>query len=265
MLQIEHGDKVPLPFKQENLSNDSIVATIDEQNDILYLWFGKNCTDVLKRSAMRTAQSIKKSGFAYGQLHIGHDLKDIKVVDESNLKDPEIKNNHTELTSIFKRKFTAKDKYVMEIGAKPQVAPVRQPVEQEVYTEPEPERQIIVPKPVSARKPAPLPEEVSPEPVVQQAPVSREEITSAIDPELAGQVKLGLLSVLLTQKFSSVQLKAVLSSTGMPNYEFLSSGSSLCKVALEGSDLVIQPESEFNGRRDEIISLLKNKVSSLNL
>jgi hypothetical protein len=264
MLQIEHGEKVPLPFKQEHLSSDSIVATIDEYNDALYLWFGKDCSDVRKRSAMRTAQSIKKSGFAYGQLHIGHDLKDLKVVDESNLSDPEVQSNHTELTSIFNRKFTMKDQFVMEIGVKPQVAPVPQPVEQEVYTEPKPEPQIIVPKPVAAPNAAPTPEEVTPEPVVTPAPVSREELPSAIAPELAGQIKLGLLSVVLAQKFSGFELKTALTSQG-PRYEFLSSGGSLCKVTIDGSDLVIQPESEFGGRRDEIISLLKEKVSSLNI
>lgn len=263
MLQIEHGEKVPLPFKHENLSSESIVAIIDEVNDSLYLWFGKDCSDVRKRSATRTAQSIKKSGFAYGQLHIGHDLKNLKIVDESNLKDPEISAYNSELQSIFNRRFGMKDQFVMEVGVKPQVGPIPQPVEQEAYAEAEPT--IIAPKPVVAPKLAPISEEVEPQPVVAAKPVSAKRPVSTIDPELAGQVKLGLLTVLLAQKFAGFQLKTTLSSGGTTIYEFLSSGGTLCKVSLEGSDLVIQPESEFGGRRDEIISLLRSRVGSLSL
>ncbi|MBS7250355.1 MAG: hypothetical protein KIH08_07165 [Candidatus Freyarchaeota archaeon] len=261
MLQIEHGEKVPLPFKQENLSSSSIVATIDEQNGALYLWFGKECSDVVKRSALRTAQSIKKSGFAYGPLHIGHDLREIKIVDESNLNDPEIQKNHEELTAIFKRKFTMKDQFVMEIG-RPQVAP--QPEEKQAYAPPMPEPKIIAPKPTVAPQPAPSVEEAPLEQPVAPKPTSAKVVATTIEPELVGQVKLGLLSVLLASKFSGFQLKTTLSSDGKPVYEFLSSGGTLCKASLDGPDLVIYPESEFGGRREEIITALKKKVGSLN-
>nr|MDO8090609.1 hypothetical protein [Candidatus Sigynarchaeota archaeon] len=264
MLQIEHGEKVPLPFKYENLSGDRIVAIIDEYNDTLYLWFGKDCSIVRKRSALRTAQSIKKSGFAYGQLHIGHDLKELKIVDESTMDDPETQSNHKELTAIFNRKFTMKDQFLMEVGPKPQAAPAVQPAEQEAYTPPEPTPQPAPTEPVSAPEPAPVAEAV-PEPAVSPEPVGRAEPVSAIDPELAGQVKLGLLAVILATKFSGFQVKSVLSSDGKPTYEFSSAGGVLCKVSLDGRDLVILPESEFGGMRNEIIDLLKKKVSELNL
>jgi hypothetical protein len=273
MLQIEQGEKVPIPFRQENLSDDKIVALIDEFRNTLYLWLGKDCSDVGKRSATRTAQSIKKSGFAYGQLHIGHDLKDLKIVDESNLDDPEVRNNNSELTAVFKRRFTKKDQFVMEVGTKPQAAPAIPPAEKEVYT-PKSETKIIAPrtasapKPVSVPRPAPVAEEVAPEPepepTVSPKLVSREEeLPSAVDPELVGQVKLGLLSVLLAINFSGFQLKSFISSDGKPSYEFSSSVGSLCKVSLEGSDLVIFPESTFGGRREEIVKLLKSKISFL--
>lgn len=269
MLKIEHGEKAPIPFAETNLSSDKIIAVIDEQKNTLYLWFGKNCSDVTKRSATRTAQSIKKSGYAYGQLHIGHDLKDLKIVDESNLNDPEISSNHAELTAIFKRKFTKKDPYVMELGAKPQAAPAIQPAEKEEPV-PKPEPKIIVPKParaptVSVVKPEPVVEEVAltPEPEVSPKAVVREELPSAIDPELIAQVKLGLLAVILGTKFSSYQFKASLSEEGKPVYEFSSAGGSLCKVSLEGSDLIVFPDSSFGGMREDIIKLLKSKVSSL--
>jgi hypothetical protein len=276
MLQIEKGEKVPVPFREENLSDDKIIAVIDESKDALYLWLGKDCSDVNKRSATRTAQSIKKSGFAYGQLHIGHDLKNLKIVDASNLNDPENRNNQSELTNVFKRKFTKKDKFVMELGAKPQAAPAAPKAEQEAYTKPEPK--IITPKPVPAPKPVIVPEPepepepaaeeevspaVTPEPVVSPKPVTYKELPSAVDPELVGQVKLGLLTAILATKFSSYQFKSSLSSDGRPIYEFSSTGGSLCKVSLEGSDLIIFPDSRFSGMREEIVQTLKSKVSSL--
>ncbi|WXG41412.1 MAG: hypothetical protein WED07_11710 [Candidatus Freyarchaeum deiterrae] len=273
MLQIERGDKVPIPFRQENLSDDKIIALIDESKSSLYLWVGKDSSDVNKRSATRTAQSIKKSGFSYGQLHIGHDLKDLKVVDASNPDDPETRNNQSELTAIFRRKFTKKDQFVMEIGAKPQAAPAVPPVEKEAYT-PKPEPKIIapkkpasVPKPVFVSEPEPIAEEVepTPEPVATPKPVIREELPSAVDPELVGQVKLGLLTTILATKFSGYVFKSTLSSDGKPIYEFSSSGGSLCKVSLEGSDLIIFPDSRFGGMREDIVKMLKSKVSSLKL
>jgi hypothetical protein len=144
MLQIERGEKVPIPFRQENLSDDKIVALIDEFRSALYLWLGKDCSDVSKRSATRTAQSIKKSGFVYGQLHMGHDLKDLKIVDESNLSDTETKNNYSELKAIFNRESAAKDQFLMEVGSKPQVAHSAQPEEQEMYKPTESELQTTV-------------------------------------------------------------------------------------------------------------------------
>ncbi|MEM3585830.1 MAG: hypothetical protein QXO71_00790 [Candidatus Jordarchaeaceae archaeon] len=268
MLQIEHGEKAPIPFSETNLSSDKIVAIIDEQKNTLYLWLGKNCSDVTKRSATRTAQSIKKSGYAYGQLHIGQDLKEIKIVDESNLNDAEIRSNHAELTSIFKRTFTKKDQYVMEIGAKPQAAPTVKPAEKETLV-PKPEPKIIVPKPapaqVSAPEAEPTIEEFAsiPEPKVSTRAAAQERPSLTIDPELIAQIKLGLLAVILGTKFSSYQFKSSLSEEGKPVYEFLSSGGSLCKVSLEGSDLIVFPDSNFGGMREEIIKLLKSKVSSL--
>lgn len=269
MLKIEHGEKAPIPFNEANLSSDKIIAIVDEQKNVLYLWLGKDCSDVTKRSATRTAQSIKKSGYAYGKLHIGQDLKEIKIVDESNLNEPENRNNHSELTAIFRRKFTKKDQYVMEIGAKPQAAPAIKPAEKEEYP-PKPEPKIITPapapKPVTIAEPEPVVEEVAPTPEPEVSPqmVAREELPSAVDPELVAQVKLGLLTVILGTKFPSYHFKASLSPEGKPVYEFVSTGGSLCKVSLEGSDLIIFPDSQFGGMREEIVKLLKKKVSSLN-
>ncbi|MEM2146898.1 MAG: hypothetical protein QW279_16155 [Candidatus Jordarchaeaceae archaeon] len=148
MLQIDRGEKTPMPFRQTNLSDDKIVVTIDEYDNMLYLWYGKNCSEINKKLALNTAQSIKKIGYKHDQLNIGHCLKDIKIIDESTLNDPETRKNHSELPAIFNRKFAMKDKFLVEVISKPQVAyTAPPPLEQEVHKTPEPEPQTTVSEP----------------------------------------------------------------------------------------------------------------------
>jgi hypothetical protein len=177
MLQIDRGERTPIPFRQTNLSNDKIVVTIDEYDNNLYLWYGKNCSEINKKLALNTAQSIKKIGYKHEQLHIGHFLKDLKIVDESNLNDPETHKNHSELTAIFNRKFAMKDKYLVEVISKTQVAPtIPLPVEPEVPKPLEPEPQTTVSEldtPVEQEVHKPLePDTKTTEPLTAQPPAN---------------------------------------------------------------------------------------------
>lgn len=147
MLQIDRGERAPIPFTQTNLSNDKIVVTIDEYDNMLYLWYGKNCSEINKKLALNTAQSIKKIGYKYDQLHIGHCLKDIKIVDESNLSDPETHKNHSELTAIFNRKIATKDKCLVEVISKQVSSTVPPLIETEVHKPLETEPQATTSEP----------------------------------------------------------------------------------------------------------------------
>ncbi|MEM3526372.1 MAG: hypothetical protein QXV37_03070 [Candidatus Jordarchaeaceae archaeon] len=150
MLQIDRGERIPIPFRQTNLSSDKIVVTIDEYDNMLYLWCGKNCSEINKKLALNAAQSIKRIGYKHDQLHIGHCLKDIKIVDESNLNDPETHKNYSELTAIFNRKFATKDKYLVEVISKPQVTPITLPPSEPEANKPiEPEPQKAVSEPIA--------------------------------------------------------------------------------------------------------------------
>lgn len=131
MLQIVRGERVPIPFGRTNLSSDSVVATIDEYSKTLYLWFGKNCSEVDKRLALNTVESIRKIGYKYGQFHVGHSLKSLKIIDESKLNDAENQNSNQEFTEVFNRIFKMKDKYLVEV-IKGQFPPASQPVGIEV-------------------------------------------------------------------------------------------------------------------------------------
>jgi hypothetical protein len=128
MLRIARGERMPIPFGRTNLSSDSVVATVDEYSRTLYLWFGKNCSEIDKKLALNTAESIKKIGYKYGQLHIGHSLKNFKIIDESKLNDSENQNNNQELTEVFNRIFKMKDKYLVEVIKEQPPLPV-QPAE----------------------------------------------------------------------------------------------------------------------------------------
>ncbi|MEM2959282.1 MAG: hypothetical protein QW261_13370 [Candidatus Jordarchaeaceae archaeon] len=115
MLQIARGERLPIPFSRTNFSSDSVVATIDEYSETLYLWFGKNCSEMDKRLALNTAESIRKIGYKYGQLRVGHSLKNLKIIDESKQNDAENQNNNREFTEVFNRIFKMKDKCLVEV------------------------------------------------------------------------------------------------------------------------------------------------------
>jgi hypothetical protein len=153
MLQIDRGEKFPIPFRASNLSSNTIVATIDEYNNSIYLWFGKDCGEINKKLALNSAQSIKKIGYVYGQLHIGNCLKDLKIVDESNLSDKETQNNYLELKIIFKRESATKDQFLVEVVSKLMVVPKAQPAEQEAFKPTESELQTTVSESFTALEP----------------------------------------------------------------------------------------------------------------
>ncbi|MBS7249291.1 MAG: hypothetical protein KIH08_01665 [Candidatus Freyarchaeota archaeon] len=127
MLQIARGERSPIPFGRTNLSSDRVVAIIDEYSKTLYLWFGKNCSEMDKRLALNAAESIRKIGCKYDQFHVGHSLKNLKIIDESKLNEPENKDNNQEFTGVFNRIFKMKDKFLVEV-VKDQFTPAIPPV-----------------------------------------------------------------------------------------------------------------------------------------
>jgi len=77
LLEIRGGVGHRLPFLAESLTDDNIVAIMDEINNVLWLWLGKNTGLVQRRGSMRAARSLKTYGHEYGNSIIGRHLGDI--------------------------------------------------------------------------------------------------------------------------------------------------------------------------------------------
>ncbi|NHI93203.1 MAG: hypothetical protein EAX96_11930 [Candidatus Lokiarchaeota archaeon] len=77
LLEIRGGVGHRLPFSVNSLTDDNIVAIMDELNNVLWLWLGKNTGLVQRRGSMRAARSLKTYGHEYGNSIIGRHLGDI--------------------------------------------------------------------------------------------------------------------------------------------------------------------------------------------
>ena len=77
LLELKGGVGSRLPFAANQLTDDNIVAIMDEINNVLWLWLGKNTGLVARRGSMRAARSLKTYGHEYGHAIIGKKLGDI--------------------------------------------------------------------------------------------------------------------------------------------------------------------------------------------
>ncbi|MBS7248754.1 MAG: hypothetical protein QXW47_04935 [Candidatus Jordarchaeales archaeon] len=253
MVRVEPGDKSPIPFSQDAINSDSLVVLLDEVDDRLYLWMGKNRSLVDKRAAMRVAQSIMKGGFSYGKLQVGRNLKELVEIDESRLSEPDVKGSFDALNAVFKRNYTAKDKMLVEVAVEAPSSAVEAPappvkeVEEAVGAPPaQPAREA----PSAAVKPRP------------EAVMSVEAKATEVEPELVGRAKLGLLFTLLAEEFTELLVSCKVEE-GVPVFEFESPEGLIAKVSIDGKDLVISYGSKFAEKRDKVISKLKEIIGKI--
>jgi len=253
MVKVEPGDKSPIPFSQDAINSDSLVVLVDEVDNRLYLWMGRNRSLVDKRAAMRVAQSIMKGGFSYGKLHVGRSLKELIEIDESRLSEPDVKNSFEALNAVFKRRYVAKDKVLIEVateapspGVEAPAPLVRKVVEEAVET-----------------MPAQPTKEVAPATAPSPEPVKRVEAKPAeVEPELVGRTKLGLLFTLLIEEFPELHVDRKMEE-GVPVFEFESPEGLVAKVSIDGKDLVVSYGSKFAEKRDKVVSRLKEVIGKV--
>lgn len=251
MVRVESGDKSPIPFSQDAINSDSLILLVDEVDDRLYLWMGKNRSMVDKRAAMRVAQSVMKSGFSYGKLNVGRNLKELVEIDESKLSEPEVKEKFDLLNAVFKRHYVAKDKVLVEVVELPSPS-VKAPVPPST----EAEAAVKTPQAQMVREVAPTPP-LRPE---VEKPVEAKPVE--VEPELIGRAKLGLLFTLLSEEFPELLVSCKVEE-GKQVFEFESPEGLLAKVSIDGKDLVISYGSKLAEKRDKVVSKLKEMVGKL--
>ncbi len=102
LLELKGGVGNRLPFSPENLTDDNIVAVMDEVNNVLWLWLGKNTGLVARRGSMRAARSLKTYGHEYGHSIIGKNLGDIlEIKGEAIETENESKSRFQTILNLF--------------------------------------------------------------------------------------------------------------------------------------------------------------------
>ena len=115
LLEISSGAAKRLPFSTESLTDDNIVAVLDEIHEVIWLWMGKNTGLIMRRGSMRVARSLKAYGHEIGPSIVGRKLKDVIAIDglriESDLGE---KANFEKVISLFTQEHTIKLDFLAE-------------------------------------------------------------------------------------------------------------------------------------------------------
>ena len=115
LLEISSGAAKRLPFSTESLTDDNIVAILDEIHEVIWLWMGKNTGLIMRRGSMRVARSLKAYGHEIGPSIVGRKLKDVITIDGLKIEnDPEEKANFDKVISLFTTDHTIKYDFLAE-------------------------------------------------------------------------------------------------------------------------------------------------------
>jgi hypothetical protein len=115
LLEISSGAAKRLPFSSESLTDDNIVAIMDELHEVIWLWMGKSTGLVMRRGSMRAARSLKAYGHEIGNAIVGRKLKDVIAIDGLKINsDPGEKNNFDQVISLFTREHEIKYEFLAE-------------------------------------------------------------------------------------------------------------------------------------------------------
>ncbi|MHA1731099.1 MAG: hypothetical protein ACTSU5_04115 [Promethearchaeota archaeon] len=79
---LEGGVVVPIKWSKEHLKPDRIVIVIDEENQLIWMWSGKQNGIVKRRTALRQAESLKGHGHTIGKAIIGRGIRKIIEIDD---------------------------------------------------------------------------------------------------------------------------------------------------------------------------------------
>ena len=115
LLEITSGAAKRLPFATESLTDENIVAILDELHEVIWLWMGRSTGLVMRRGSMRAARSLKAYGHEIGNAIVGRKLKDVIAIDGLKINsDPEEKSRFDQVISLFTREHEIKYDFLAE-------------------------------------------------------------------------------------------------------------------------------------------------------
>ncbi|MHA1697414.1 MAG: hypothetical protein ACTSWN_01090 [Promethearchaeota archaeon] len=98
----EDGTIEPVTWSAEQFSDDSIIMILEEYNQLIWLYYGKNNGIVKRRKALRQAESLRGHGYTVGNTIIGRNIRGIVEIDARKVvRMPAEKEKYDRLLKLF--------------------------------------------------------------------------------------------------------------------------------------------------------------------
>ncbi|NVM01103.1 MAG: hypothetical protein HWN67_02095 [Candidatus Helarchaeota archaeon] len=281
MLEITSGMSERLLFNMDSLKDDNIVAMMDEINNVIWLWMGKNTGLVQRRGSMRAARSLKAYGHEIGNYIVGRKLSDVLDVRGDSIEsDPEQKGRFEKILSILNAEHSLKfdgvlaeyvgvgsgksnikygltteqrSELVKAALAAPTAGDDTRKIEQIVgdfRPPPPPESSTakVIPKYQKNASSAPIPtppKPAQPTPPTPAAPTKTVTIQQRtdIDENILGEIKGSILINAILSKINEVFVGVTKNSDGSNTYSIEGPNGETCKFNLIGSNINFLPGS----------------------
>ncbi len=254
----ESGESTPIHFSEENLKEESVAIIIDEQNEIVWLWIGRQIGFIRKRAASRIANSIKRFGYEIQNILVGKGIGKLEIIEESLLGEPDIKEKFEQLKGVFRSKFSPVNKFLVSFGekamtAKPVSLPAEEVIIQPAPQPPEPLPSAEVADSIKPKSSTPETLKITPQEIISQVSASTEKPSAPQEnlSDVLGSVKTGILITSVMKEYPELHVNHR-SEEDSEEYELETPEGTICKFRVDGAKLVISPESTFGGEEKKI-------------
>ena len=252
LLEFSSGIIEPLPLSAEALQPDRIIIAIDELKEKVWLWQGAATSLVERRAAQRKARSIVSAGYQLGPYRIGRDVSGIEIIEGDILEEPDVKTLFDQLQHTLAQKFQLTDGVLGRFGGTPSPAP---PVEK---PPPAPAQAAAPAQPPPQPTPAPPPPTPAPPPTKPSTVEVQKEFKDL------GIIRVGILIASILDFFPMCYINTNPTETGM-RYSIEDPDGIICEIeVIQGSVHFLQ-RYDFRGKRNEILALLRDRLSATDL
>jgi hypothetical protein len=248
LLEFSSGIIEPLPLSAEALVDDRIVIAIDELKERVWLWQGASTSLVERRAAQRKARSIVSAGYQIGPYRIGRDVSNIEIIEGDILDDPEVKTHYDQLHHTLSQKFTISDGVLGRFGGTPSPAAAEVPPPAPTPTTPPPQ-------------PEPKPTPVTPQPETTTEPVASKPKRDLDD---LGVIRVGILISSILDYFSMCYVSTTKIDEGT-RYTIEDPNGVICQLDVTDGSVHFLQRYDFQGKRKEILALLRDRLAAADL
>ncbi|MFX0168027.1 MAG: hypothetical protein ACFE89_01610 [Candidatus Hodarchaeota archaeon] len=252
LLEFSSGIIEPLPLSTEALATDRIIIAIDELKEKVWLWQGAATSLVERRAAQRKARSILSAGYQLGPYRIGRDVSDVEIIEGDFLDDPDTKALFAQLQHTLSQKFQLTN------GVLGRFSDTTSPLPSAPTSTTKPASVSTPPLP-SPKPPPPQPSIATPQPQTQPiAPAPQRAFQDL------GVIRVGILIASVLDFFSSCYVSTNPTETGI-RYTIEDPDGTICEIEVSQGSVHFLQRYDFRGKRNEILALLRDRLSTANL